>query len=85
MNADYDVKCYSGTTRRQSELAAGFNLVAPEGNWKNPICTILPTSGTDRGLIHDAIVHFTGSIATFEEGPVVVVVTAPGYYAAVGA
>lgn len=82
---DYDVVCYSGTKRKQSELLAVFDKISPKGNWKEPICAILHKEDKPNlGLVH-AIVHFTGSIATFEEGPVIVLVTAPGYYTAVGA
>lgn len=40
MRTDYEVKCYTGATRMQSELDAAFNLVAPRDNWKNSIDTI---------------------------------------------
>jgi hypothetical protein len=37
MTEDYAVKYFSGAARRQSELTAAFDRVAPKGNWKNPI------------------------------------------------
>lgn len=95
MNADYEVKCYSGTVRKQSELAKAFDLVADKTNWKLPIKAIVSGDGIDRELISDAVVHFTGSVPEFYfwnggkslrgDYTVFAEVTAAGYYATIGA
>ena len=80
----------------QAELEAAFSLVAPKDNWKMPINAALPLSTTaaDVEMIAFAIMFFTGSEASFKFVKVVedyetkmkpAKVTAPGYYAAVGA
>jgi hypothetical protein len=83
--SDYEVKCYSGVTRRQSELAAAFDLVANNVNWKMPVQGwIDPTD--DKTLITDAVIHFTGSIPEFHSLPSGRVrVVAAGYYETIGA
>ena len=87
-NEDYDVKCFCGTTRRQSELLAGFDLVKPTPNWKTRIDAIVPLDA-DLGLLVDAVVHFTGSVPTLTHtrvnGTYCWNVKAEGYYEAVGA
>ena len=88
MRTDYEVKCYTGATRMQSELDAAFNLVAPRDNWKNSIDTTLPCRDPQCiASVVDAVVHFTGGVPTIHIGrPTDAIrVTAPGYYVSVGA
>ena len=72
----------------QAELEAAFALVAPKDNWKLPINAKLPgkTTPAEIDKIAFAIGFFTGGVATFTlvDG-ISYAVTAPGYYAAVGA
>jgi hypothetical protein len=84
MNTDYEVKCFSGAIRMQSELMAAFDLVADKGNWKLAIDKTVRWN-IDRELITDAVVHFTGSVPGFTITGAWLRVTAAGYYAAVGA
>jgi hypothetical protein len=86
INADYAVKCFSGETRMQSELSAAFDMVANKETWKLAIDAWVDDNVAPR-LVADAVVHFTGSkpeirFSTYRTG---YRVTAPGYYAAVGA
>lgn len=67
-----------------TELAAAFNMVAPAPNWKAPIAATLPL-GANTALIKFAIAFYTGGGATFVRRPGSWSVTAPGYYASVGA
>ena len=72
----------------ESELSAAFELVAPKPNWKTAISATLPsiTSAKKRALISFAIGFYTGSEATWSKTPSgKLLVTAPGYYVAVGA
>jgi hypothetical protein len=71
----------------QAELEAAFALVAPKDNWKLPINAKLPGKTTPREIdkIAFAIGFFTGGVATFTFDGISYAVTAPGYYAAVGA
>ena len=71
----------------QAELEAAFELVRPPGHWKDPIDkTLKGITGKKQAMIHSAIVHFTGSVPTFEALPGKRLrVRADGYYAAVGA
>jgi hypothetical protein len=72
----------------QEELEAAFALVAPAGNWKLPIKAELPsiTPIAKRKMIAYAVTFFTGGAATFSKTPGgKLLVTAPGYYASVGA
>jgi hypothetical protein len=88
MTDDYDVKCFTGATRKQSELAAAFSKVANKANWKLPISRATLRHGMpqdEQNLITDAIVHFTGSVPRFKQDHVWFVVEADGYYRAVGA
>ena len=84
MNDDYAVKCHSGATRMQSELSAAFDLVAPKGNWKNPIDTELH-GPVNVELIADAVIHFTGSVPVFRVRGKTTFVKAAGYYLTIGA
>lgn len=86
MDKDYDVKCKSGATRKQSELLAAFNLVANKDHWKNPITTTLLQREVDEKLLTDAIIHFTGSVPTFSSmAGGRVLIKANGYYLTIGA
>jgi hypothetical protein len=72
----------------QPELDAAFSLVANTENWKYPIDATLPsiTSIEKRKLIVFAVMFFTGSTATLSKtSGGKIRVTAPGYYAALGA
>jgi hypothetical protein len=72
----------------QAELDAAFALVAPEGNWKLPISATLPIASVtadDLAKIAFAVTFFTGSEAKLKYGKKAFTLTAPGYYAAVGA
>ena len=68
-----------------TDLEAAFRLVRPAGNWKLPIDATVP-AGTDLSLIDAAVCFYTG-------GPIETQplpdgrhrVTAPGYYACIGA
>jgi hypothetical protein len=67
------------------QLHAAFNLVKPPGNWKMPVDATVP-EGTDLEAVTEALLHFTGSPATFItnlDGSVHVL--AAGYYACIGA
>lgn len=90
IRADFDVTCYSGATRKQSELDYLFNLVAPKDNWKNPIDARVPVetiAATGITALRDAIVHFVGSDpdVTHDDAAGIVRFTAPGYYVTIGA
>ena len=73
----------------QAELDAAFALVAPKGNWKMPINATLPMASVtadDLAKIAFAVTFFTGSNATVSVTKTgKLFLTAPGYYAAVGA
>lgn len=72
----------------EEALKEAFELVAPKPNWKLPIDATLPsiTSIKKRNLIAFAVMFFTGSTATWSKTPGGKIrVTAPGYYASVGA
>ena len=84
LNQDYDVVCYSSAVRKQSELLAAFNRVADKANWKMPVDAVIDQWW--HAIIHDAVIHFTGSVPTFEptsNGQLHV--KAAGYYQTVGA
>ena len=92
LNDDYPVTCFSGATRLQSELAAAFDLVAPKPNWKTSINAVITmadgradAAALSAKLISDAVVHFTGAAPTILIRRNRMHVTAPGYYATVGA
>ena len=86
-NLDYEVKCFSGAVRWQSELGATFNRVAPLGNWKERIeAEIKWPADLDTAIISDAVVHFTGSVPVIKRlDEPWIRVTAAGYYATIGA
>lgn len=72
----------------QLELEAAFNLVCNKENWKLPIKAELPSilSAEKRKLIAFAIGFYTGSETSFgKTAGGKLLVSAPGYYVAVGA
>jgi len=73
----------------QTYRRAVFNLVCDKQNWKNRIDATLPNALVSIPLllaIQDAVVHFTGSTASYEELPSGDYrITALGYYAICGA
>jgi hypothetical protein len=87
--------CGKPVTR--GELSAAFDLVANRDNWKMPIDCTIQLTADQVALIREAVIFFAGCEATFrapaqtvqwDNGDNMVAlyhVTAPGYYAAVGA
>ena len=71
----------------QEELEAAFALVAPADHWKNPIKASLPAStpALEIKKVAFAIEFFTGGKALVRLSRKTWDVTAPGYYASVGA
>lgn len=72
----------------EQQLKASFDLVCDKTNWKLPIDATLPsiTPLAARKQLAFAITFYTGSVATFSKtASGKLRVTAPGYYAAVGA
>ncbi len=69
-----------------------FELVKPEGNWKNPISARVPLAklkemGGTRKDIEDAVIFFAGCLPEIfpdPKDPAFLVVEAPGYYMSVG-
>lgn len=74
-----------GFTR--AELFEAFEMIKPDGNWKNPIEKFIgPVSAHQIQAIHRAIEFYCGGGAKFQHlGPHKIRVTAPGYYALIGA
>lgn len=75
------------TEARQNELMAAFERVENSDNWKNSIDANVTIENMDEQiLIHDAVVHFTGSVPKFVhvEGKRFRVIAA-GYYKTIGA
>lgn len=76
----------------RSELETLFNRVANRENWKLPVNSIVDVKD-DRELtgLREAVIFFTGSVPKFEPRSGGSLpgcryrITAPGYYAAVGA
>lgn len=81
----------------KAELSAAFDLVADKAHWKNPIDATLQLTTEQVALIHDAALFFGAGEAKFhapaqtvqwDNGDNMVAVyhvTAPGYYATIGA
>lgn len=71
------------------QLTDAFELVQNKEHWKLPIDTVLPTGVTlaQVELIEAAIVYFTGGGSTVRRFHATgqIRVTAPGYYASIGA
>lgn len=73
----------------RGELRDAFDLVCDTENWKNPIHRAIAYSGSDADdltleLIRVAVPFFTGSAVTIKKGRDEVIVTADGYYNAIG-
>lgn len=69
----------------RSELEAAFELVKPAIHWKMPIDAIVPAD-TDLGKLEKAVIFFCGcnmASKTMPDGSIHV--TAPGYFATIGA
>lgn len=84
--ADFAASLLGGYT--ETELSAAFDRVANKVNWKLPVKALLPsiTSAKEKAKIAFAITFYTGSVATFGKAPTGhLLVTAPGYYATIGA
>lgn len=82
----YSVRVFRGYSK--AELHDAFELVEDKANWKNPIDTLVPMKldGGMRHKINAAVIFFAGCEAKFiHAGRDRVRVTAPGYYASVGA
>lgn len=75
---------YDAEQKRLSDL---FDLVKPESHWKDKINAVVPFDADLTG-IREAVIHFTGSVPTFQ--PVmdgdkqVYCVFAAGYWATIG-
>lgn len=67
----------------QEQLHAAFTLVQNKTNWKNPINATIENPGEEQvACIEEAVIHFTGSIASvnaLKNGKIRV--RAEGYYA----
>lgn len=80
------VNCYSGVTRTLGQLNDAFDQVKNKGHWKFPIDAIIDMTAVDEDLYNDAIVHYTGGVATFTYiGEGLTRITALGYYNVIGA
>lgn len=77
-------KVFAGYT--QQELQDVFNLVKNRTHWKRRINKTLVLTGEQQRLVSAAISYFCGSPSEFQQLPNGKVrVTAPGYYACIGA
>lgn len=82
----------NGKPVTRGELSAAFNAVVTKDNWKFPIDKIVDLDAYTKAMVAEAIVFYTGSVATFTAisgtttgGMGKYRVTAVGYYAAIGA
>jgi hypothetical protein len=76
----------TGTSYSREELKAAFERVENSENWKNPINSIVKASDEELDAIKEAVIFFAGCVPTFLRLPQdQVLVTAVGYYGAVGA
>lgn len=70
----------------EAELRLGFNAVKDPENWKFPIRRVFPTLTTDEIAVVEAAVGFYAGGEAFVYGaPEGTIVSAPGYYAVIGA
>jgi len=71
----------------QEQLLAAFNKVANKTNWKLPIDKKVSLSSVDEvDLVVEAIIHFTGSVPSYDQlDGDVYHFQAQGYYIAIGA
>jgi hypothetical protein len=68
---------------RQARLCRAFDLVKDRDHWKNPVDAVIDSE--HRADVEEAIMHFTGSVPSFEAaGDGLLRVRADGYYAAIG-
>lgn len=65
----------------QKELEKIFKKVCNEKDWKAPIDIIIKAQNKDKNKISEAIIHFTGTVPTFENGdaPGFLLIKAQGY------
>lgn len=89
-----EVDIINGKPVTRGELSDAFDLVVPRDNWKRPIDRVIEADFDTIDRVRRATVFFAGCVATVEviepaadrtDGKAKYRVTAPGYYAAVGA
>jgi hypothetical protein len=83
---DLDQVVYAGMTRRV--LESQFNRVCDSNNWKLPIDRKIPFDAIYEPEVEEirlAVVFYTGGHATVHRQRDGYRITAPGYYASVGA
>jgi len=80
---EFDALCDVFAPYTQAELEEAFNWVKPDPNWKLPIDCQIAECLRDR--VDAAINHFVGGGAKFTRSIGGLRVTAPGYYATIGA
>jgi hypothetical protein len=51
----------------QAQLEAAFKKVQPKTHWKDRIDALIDPA--DRDMVHEAVIHFTGTVPTFIEAP----------------
>lgn len=80
------VSTVMGNKVTRGELSEAFSRVQDKKNWKNPISAVVALTDYERALTEEAISFFAGSPSFFQivDGGKYRV-TAPGYYASVGA
>lgn len=81
-----------GVPVTHGELSDAFERVKPKPNWKLPICAEITTATTEAesarevAMIREAVVYFCGCVPEIRhQGNFRFLVTAVGYYEAVGA
>ena len=75
-----------GKAVTRDELHDAFNLVANRANWKFPVNCTVNADAAKRALIREAVIFFTGSVPRFHRiARGQYRVSAPGYYATIGA
>ena len=67
----------------QDQLMEAMRLVENKENWKLPVDCVVPAD-SDRDLIFQAVIYFTGSIPSFTPVKDGFRVQATGYYAEIG-
>jgi len=78
----------TGTPYSRADLKWAFELVENKKNWKMPISTRVELTAKEVDMVKHAVVFFAGCQPTFRPvagKPCMFLVTAPGYYKAVGA
>ena len=85
-STDFLMPVVNGRRIPIKELSVAFDRVKDSERWKNPICSLMaPPTDEERQIIFEAIVFYTGSLATFTPEGDLVRVEAAGYYMAIGA